>query len=50
VTKFTFVLFAGIFVGAVAYELLCRLNPELIKKGEEMAGNLLETVKLNEQA
>ena len=49
-TKFTLVLFAGIFVGAVAYELLCRLNPELIQKGEDMADNLFKTAKLNEQA
>jgi hypothetical protein len=27
---------SGIFIGAVIYELLCRNNPELIRKMEEL--------------
>ncbi len=47
-TKIAIGLFAGIFVGAVAYELLCRINPELAQKCEEMAGTLCNTATTDE--
>ncbi len=33
---------SGIFIGAVLYELLCRSNPELIMKMEELTSRRVD--------
>ena len=33
---------SGVFIGAVIYELLCRNNPELIRKMEELTSQKVD--------
>ena len=35
---------SGVFIGAVIYELLCRNNPELIRKMEELTSRKADDV------
>ncbi len=43
-SKIFIVLFAGIFVSSVAYEILHRVNPELLKKAEDMLSTKLDSL------
>ena len=37
-------VFAGIFIGAVVYELVNRTNPELIQKLEKMTSDKIDSL------
>jgi len=43
-SKILFGIFSGIFVGAVIYELVNRVNPELTRKVEDISSHKIDDV------
>ncbi len=43
-SKFLFGIFSGVFVGAVIYEFVNRINPDLTRKVEDTASHKIDDV------